>query len=90
MRLTEISDEEKTFLKLKQVEYEFLESYRIAHEMSLVVGKSVHRQQLLADVIDGYIDTIHIFLDEGFNEVDPDVLAAKDILNKLQEIRNRF
>ena len=87
MRLDEITDEDKTFLILKQIRFDFQNDYINAVDASTIIGKSMFRRNLLKGDIDLILNDISIFLREGFLKTDPDVIAAKDIFKKLKLLK---
>lgn len=90
MRLTEISNQDKTYLTLKGIEYSFMDRYNTIVLASSIIGKSVNRRNILINTIDHTHELMKLFFNEGYDNNDPDVLEAKDIFNKLQEIRNKL
>lgn len=87
MRLNEISDEDKSFLTLRGIKFDFIDDYNNVALASSIIGKSTHRRQLLTDNVDLLSSLISIFLNQGFLSNDADVIVAKDIYVKLQDIK---
>lgn len=87
MRLNEISDEDKSFLTLRGIKFDFIDDYDNVVLASSIIGKSTHRRQLLTDNVDLLSSLISIFLNQGFLSNDADVIVAKDIYAKLQDIK---
>jgi hypothetical protein len=90
MRLNEISDEEKSFLTLQGISFDFTVDYDNTVSAFSIIGKSRHRRQLLIDDINLIFSRISPFLQYGFDKNDPDVIAAKDIYNRLLDIKNKL
>lgn len=90
MKLTEISDEDKVVLIFRQIKFDFLDDYKNISETASIVGKSVNRRLILKSDIDVVQNRIHIFLGAGFSVTDPDIVAAKEIYDKLSDIKNRL
>ena len=88
MRLSEISNEQKTFLTLSGIEYNFVNDYKLVMSAYSIVGKSTHRRSMLAGDIDKIISRMSPVLNYGFAINDPDILAINDIYTKLSNIRN--
>jgi hypothetical protein len=90
MRLDEISDEDKSFLTLRGIRFDFVDDYNNVVLALSIMGKSIHRRQLLKDDVVQLVTLISIFLNQGFNITDPDVINATDIYSKLSEIKNKL
>lgn len=90
MKLNEISDLDKDFLTLKNIEYDFIDRYNIIVEAFSVIGKSLYRRNRLKNTIIETHNRIEIFLNEGFDNTDPDVINARDIYSKIENIRNQI
>lgn len=90
MRLNEISKEDKTFLTLRGIEFNFTNDYNNVALAYSIIGKSNSRKQLLHNDIDLLSAFISVFLNQGFNESDPEIINAKNLYNKLLEIKNQL
>ena len=90
MRINEIDNIDKSALALKGIRYNFSENLNIVLSVFHLIGSSSHRRQSLKDDIDVYLEDIEIFLNQGFPDNDLDIIAAKDIYNKLLEIKNKL
>jgi hypothetical protein len=90
MRLDEISDEDKSFLTLRGIKFEFIDDYNNIISALSIIGKSNSRKQLLHNDIDLLSAFISVFLNQGFNESDPEIINAKNLYNKLLEIKNQL
>ena len=90
MRLNEISDEQKTFLTLQGIKFDFLSEYNNITSALSIIGKSNHRRILLGNDIEYLISDVIFFLNYGFSETDTDVIEAKNIYSKLLEIKDRL
>lgn len=90
MRLNEISDEDKVYLTLKGIAYNFDEDYRNIYDTCNIVGKSINRRKILLDDIEIVCSNINLLLSQDFSELDPDIIAAKDIRNKLLDIKGKL
>ena len=90
MRLSEIDDVDKSALILKGVRYDFTDRINIGVSALEVVGNSTYRRNLLKDDVSIYLEDIEIFLNENFPNNDSDVIAAKYIYAKLQNIKNKL
>jgi hypothetical protein len=85
-----INDIDKSSLILKGIKYDFTEDLNIVLSALHIVGNSIHRRKLLGDDIIIYLRNIEIFLNQGFSDNDPDIIEARDIFNKLQNIKNQL
>lgn len=90
MRLDEISDEDKSFLTLRGIKFDFVDDYNNVVLALSIMGKSNHRRQLLKDDVDLLSVLIFTFLNQGFNATDCDAINAKDIYAKLLDIKNKL
>lgn len=90
MRINEINDIDKSSLILKGIRYNFIEDLNIVLSALHIVGNSIHRRKLLGDDIIIYLRNIEIFLNQEFPDDDPDITEARDILGKLQDIKNQL
>lgn len=90
MRLNEISDEQKSFLTLKGIKFDFIDDYNLIVSSYKIIGKSLHRRNMLRNTINNILSLIKIFLDQGYDNTDFDVITARDIYNKLLDIKNQL
>lgn len=90
MRIFEISKEDKNILILKGIHYNFIEDYNLAVSISEIVGNSNYRRVRGLNTIENSINSIQVFLDQGFSDNDLDIIAAKNIYNNLLEIKNKL
>lgn len=90
MRLNEIDDVDKSALRLKGITYDFSNYIDFILSSIDIVGKSLHRRNMLKNTIELRLEEIKIFLNEGFPDNDIDVINAKNIYIKLQDIRNKL
>ncbi len=90
MKLTEISDQDKSLLTLKGIEYNFIDRYNLILQARDIIGNSNYRKSLLENTIDETLFLIKTFTNQGFDNNDLDILNAKRIADKLQDIRNKL
>ena len=90
MRLNKISSEDKSFLTLRGIEFNFTNDYNNAVSAYSIIGKSTARQSMLKNDIELILLRIHPVLSYGFNTNDVDIINITDIYNKLLEIKNKL
>jgi hypothetical protein len=90
MKLNEISNQDKFFLTLKGIDYDFSYEYSLIIDALPIMGKSMNRKSILPNNIDYTIQRIELFLSQGFDGNDIDILSAKNILDKLHKIKNQL
>jgi len=90
MRLSEISDEDKLILSLKGIQYDFVADFQTVITALSLVGKSLHRRSMLSADIAQLMLFVNLFLNQGFDENDPDVIIASGIYEKLSAIKNQL
>lgn len=90
MRLNEISSEDKSFLTLRGIEFNFTNDYNNAVSAYSIIGKSTARHAMLKNDIELILLRIHPVLSYGFNANDVDIIDITDIYNKLLEIKNKL
>ena len=90
MKLSEISDEQKTFLTLSGIEYNFVNDYTFVMSAYSIIGKSEQRRGMLGDDIDTIFSRMEPVLNYGFATNDPDILAINNIYNKLLDIKHKL
>lgn len=90
MKIHEISDVDKSLLTLKGIQYNFQEDYKNIISVYPLMGGSTQRKSILINDIDTVCYYISIFLNNGFDNKDPDVIAAKETHDKLQNIKNKL
>jgi hypothetical protein len=87
MNLDEISNEEKSFLTLQGIKFNFANEYSDIVAASSIIGKSSHRRAMLKENIKYLQQDMRHFLNQGFSNSDPDIIAAKDLYNKLYQLK---
>jgi len=90
MRIDEISDLDKSYLTIKGIQYSFKEDYENISNVYTIIGSSISRQNILLSDIDIVCSNIMLLLEQNFQDADPDIMIAKDIYNKLLEIKNKL
>lgn len=84
MRLNEISNEEKVWLKLKNIVYDFENAYDnvvTSHKFNSVPPT------LIKSYIDIIQNRMNILFAEGFNKSDPDIINIKTQYMNLENIK---
>lgn len=90
MRLNEISDADRFMLTLKGIRFDFNHDLENASNAFTLVGKSANRRNLLRNDIDSALHDIDIFLNQGYDANDHEVMLAKQIQAKLFNIKNQL
>ena len=90
IRINEIFDPDKSYLRIKGVRYSFEEDYNNILSAYPLIGSSVGRRNILLSDTDIVCSYINLFLEQQFENIDSDIIAAKDIYNKLLEIKNKL
>ena len=90
MRVVEIDDQDRSFLTLKGIKFDFKNEYNNVVSAFSIVGKSANRRQILRGDIDFIISLIVPFLNYGFPTDDLDIIEAQNIHNELLKIKNQL
>ena len=89
MRLNEISKEDKTFLTLRGIEFNFTNDYNNVALAYSIIGKSTYRRAMLKDDIELILLRMQPVLNYGFDVNDTDMITIRDMYNKLLDIKSR-
>lgn len=90
MKINEITDRDKTFLRLQDIEYNFSDRLFLVNQVVSLIGKSAHRRGIALNVIESAISSIDLFLKQGFDITDPDIISAIDIKNQILNIESKL
>ena len=90
MHISEITDEDKTFLKLSDIEYDFRVDAAEILKTYQKAGNNPGKRTNLKNKIEHKLLKINKFLNLGFDKNDPDIEFAKEIYNELAEIRDQL
>lgn len=90
MRLVEISNEDKSFLTLRGIKFNFVNDYNNVILAFSIIGKSANRRAQLTNDIDNILHDIQILYTFGYSINDPDIIMSKDIYDKLLDVKNKL
>ena len=90
MRINEISKLDKSYLTIKGIQYSFKEDYENICNVYPMIGNSANRKNILISDIDVVCSNIKLLLEQNFMDSDPDIINAKDIYDKLLDIKNKL
>lgn len=90
MRINEITQGDKVWLKIADIEYDFRVDASMIMKRYQRVGKNIGNRSILKDDIVIELIKIEKFLNLEFDNNDPDIEFAKEIHQELVEIRDQL
>jgi hypothetical protein len=90
MRIVEISDEQKSFLTLKGVIYDFTQSYNAILSSYKFSGNDIVVRSNLKVFVSLVLKQMTLLFNHGFDDNDPDIISIKEMYRNLEDILNKL
>jgi len=90
MKIIEITNQDKSFLYLSGIKYDFDESHDIIMFSYKFIGNNISNRNNLKNYIESIHTEMNKFLSYGFSKNDPDIIRVSEQYKNLEDIKNQL